>query len=96
MNILSVRQPYASAAQDIGEAKQKKLDARAKGQKAGQAGEVGATDAKYSDFAFQVVFESNESKSTFLGKLGFAGNSKAVKADLIMSAIRAKIELGTL
>lgn len=29
-------------------------------------------------------------------KLGFAGNSKAVKADLLMSAIRAKIELGTL
>jgi hypothetical protein len=85
----------ASAAQDIGEAKQKKLDARAKGQKAGQAGEVGATDAKYSDFAFQVVFESNESKSTFLGKLGFAGNSKAVKADLLMAAIRSKIELGT-
>ena len=85
-----------TAAHDIGEAKQHKLDARAKGQKAGQAGEVGTTDAKYSDFAFQMVFESNPEKATFLGKLGFAGNSKAVKADLLMSAIRAKIELGTL
>lgn len=82
--------------QDIGEAKQHKLEHRRKGQQAGQDGSVDATDAKYSDFSFQVVFESNSDKATFLGKLGFPGNASAVNAGLLMSAIRAKIELGTL
>lgn len=81
---------------EIGEAKQHKLDSRAKHQSSGQNGEVDSTDSRYADFAFQMVFESNSEKSTFLGKLGFAGNSKAVKADVLMAAIRAKIELGML
>lgn len=83
-------------AQDIGEAKQHKLEHRKKGQQLGQDGSVDATDAKYSDFSFQVVFESNSDKATFLGKLGFPGNASAVNAGLLMSSIRAKMELGTL
>ena len=84
------------AAEDIGEAKQHKLDVRAKHQQQGQDGEIGATDAKYSDFSFQLVFESNSEKSSWLGKLGFAGNSKAVKADLLIATLRQKIEQGLL
>ena len=84
------------ASMDIGDAKQHKLDARAKHQQQGQDGEVGSTDAKYSDFSFQVVFESNPEKSSWLGKLGFAGNSKAVKADLLIATLRQKIEQGLL
>lgn len=85
-----------AGSQDIGEAKQHKLEHRRQGQQAGRDGSVDATDAKYADFSFSLVFESNSDKATFLGKLGFAGNSKAVNAELLMSAIRAKMELGTL
>ena len=85
-----------TGSQDIGEAKQHKLEHRRQGQQAGQDGSVDATDAKYADFSFALVFESNSDKATFLGKLGFAGNSKAVNAGLLMSALRAKMELGTM
>ena len=52
------------------------------------------TDFGKEDYAFSVTFQTNSEKQTFLGKLGFAGNSRSVNADLFISAMRQKIEAG--
>lgn len=84
------------AAQDIGDAKQHKLDSRASSQKAGANGEINATDANHADYGVVLVFESNAAKSSFVGKMGFAGNAKSVRADLFIATLRQKIEQGLL
>ena len=83
------------AAKDIGDAKQHKLDARAKHQQQGRNGEVGATDAEFvEDSILRIPFESVSQKMRHLGKFGFAGNSKAIPADLYHSVLRQKFEQG--